>query len=302
MKLKITDALGKDVREVVIPAAKNQAGIQTVCWDMRVQPIPAAPGGAAGAPGRGAGGGQAGAGRGAARAVAGVPAPPPVAGYLPMNPCGGGGGRGGGGFGGGGGLAPQVLPGTYNVALVIDGKAVETKPMKVIGDPGVQMNDVQRKRLYDISMDLHELQRRGTEMTLALQSLYTQLDTNKAKLDAAPADVKTALTSFNKDFDAVRPKFGVPPPAPVAGGGRGGGRGGAPPDPNNVAAKAGAVKTQVMAFSDLPSDTLMKQYADVKLTLPKAIAEGNAVLAKATPLAATLKKADVTLTVPATVK
>ena len=57
-----------------------------------------------------------------------------------------------------------------------------------------------------------------------------------------------------------------------------------------------------MAFSDVPSDTIVKQYADVKLALPKAIADGNAVIAKATALAATLKKIDVTLTVPAAVK
>ena len=115
--------------------------------------------------------------------------------------------------------------------------------------------------------------------------------------------VKTALAAFTKDFDAVRPKFGVPAPVQAQGGfGGGGGRGGAAPDPNNVAGKVGTVKTNVLAFSDMPSDTIVKQYADVKLALPKAIAEGNAVIAKATSLAATLKKAGIDLPVPATVK
>ena len=86
---------------------------------------------------------------------------------MPMNPCGGGagGGRGGGGgFGGGGGgnAGPFVMPGTYNVALVVDGKAVETKPIKVIADPESQMNDLQRKRYNDILMDLHDMQRKGS--------------------------------------------------------------------------------------------------------------------------------------------
>jgi len=137
---------------------------------------------------------------------------------------------------------------------------------------------------------------------VALQSIYTQLTDNKAKTDAAPADVKTALAAFTKDFDAVRPKFGVPPPAAPAGGFGGGGRGGAAPDPNNIAGRVGTVKGNVLAFNDAPSDSTLKQYADVKLALPKAIAEGNAVIAKATALAATLKKADVTLTVPAVIK
>ncbi len=302
--LRITDSLGKQMRELPVPAAKAQPGIQTVCWDQRVDPIPPAAGSAAALAaaaaaqaGRGGGGGRGG----------GNSTPQPEPGYMPMNPCGGaGGGRGGGGgFGVGGGTqGPLVVPGTYNVALVVDGKTIETKTMKIVADPLEQMTPAQRKKHFDTAMDLHEMQTRATAMTAALQSIFTQLTDNKAKTDAAPADVKTALAAFNKDFDAVRPKFGVPPPAAPAGGfGGGGGRGGgAPPDPNNLAAKVGTAKGNVMAFTDTPSDTAMRQYADAKLALPKAMAEGNAVIAKATALAATLKKAGIDMTVPATVK
>ena len=300
VKLKITDALGKPMRELAVPATKLQAGIQTVCWDQRVDPIPPAANAAAAAgAGRGAGGGG-GRGAGASNSL-----PQPEPGYMAMNPCGGGGGgRGGGGFGAGGGIqGPLVVPGTYNVALVVDGKTIETKAMKIVADPLEQISDAQRKRYFDMAMDLHEMQKRGTAMTAALQSIYTQLADSKSKTDAAAVDVKTALAAFTKDFDAVRPKFGVPAPVQAQGGfGGGGGRGGAAPDPNNVAGKVGTVKTNVLAFSDMPSDTIVKQYADVKLALPKAIAEGNAVIAKATSLAATLKKAGIDLPVPATVK
>ena len=58
----------------------------------------------------------------------------------------------------------------------------------------------------------------------------------------------------------------------------------------------------MMAFSEVPSDTLMKQYADVKLALPKAISDANAVLVKAMTVSQSLKKYDVALTVPAPVK
>ncbi len=304
VKLKITDSLGKQMRELTVPAAKLQPGIQTVCWDMHVDPNPttnaAAAAGNAGRGGGGAGGAGAGRGGGASTSL-----PQPDPGYMPMNPCGGAfANRGGGGAGGGGQEGPIVLPGAYTVALVVDGKTVETKTLKIVADPLDQMNDVQRRRNFDMAMDLHDMQKRGGAMTAALQSIYTQLNDNKAKLDAAPVDVKAAVAAFNKDFDAVRPKFGVPPPAAPAGGfGGGGGRGGgAPPDPNNVAAKTATAKGGVMAFTDVPSDTTVKQYTDVKLALPKAIAEGNAVIAKAQSLATTLKKVDVTLTVPATVK
>ena len=306
--LKVTDSLGKQMRELTVPAAKAQPGIQTVCWDMRVDPIPPAAGAAAAAAAQAAQAARGGGGGGGGRGGASNSLPQPEPGYMAMNPCGGaGGGRGGGGgFGGGGGgtPCPMVAPGTYNVALVVDGKTIETKTLKIVADPLEKMNDAERKRYFDVAMDLHEMQKRGAAMTAAMQSLYTQLNDNKAKLDAAPADVKTALAAFTKDFDAARVKFGVPPPAaPAAGPGGGGGRGGgAPVDPNNVAGKVGTVKTNVLAFTDNPSDTTMKAYADVKISLPKAIAEGNAVITKAAALAATLKKADVTLTVPAVVK
>ena len=57
-----------------------------------------------------------------------------------------------------------------------------------------------------------------------------------------------------------------------------------------------------MAFQEMPSDSLLKAYNDVKLALPKAIAEANAFLVKATTLSQALKKHDITLTVPAPVK
>ena len=47
VKLKITDAAGREVREISGPvlANSNKAGMQSACWDLRVQPAPAAAGG-----------------------------------------------------------------------------------------------------------------------------------------------------------------------------------------------------------------------------------------------------------------
>src|SRR5206468_9173410 len=58
VKLKITDAAGREVREISGPvlANRNKPGIQTACWDLRVQPAPAPPP----APGRGQTQGQTG--------------------------------------------------------------------------------------------------------------------------------------------------------------------------------------------------------------------------------------------------
>src|SRR5205823_4956364 len=61
VKLKITDAVGKDVREIAGPvlAKSNTAGIQTACWDLRVQPAPAIPPAAGRGRGRGSASAQA---------------------------------------------------------------------------------------------------------------------------------------------------------------------------------------------------------------------------------------------------
>ena len=339
LKFKITDVAGKDIRELTVPAGRNVAGMGAICWDMRVQPLPAVGGGgagaaapAAGAPGGGRGGagqagGRGGAGGGGAAGAPGAPAGPPagrgggggggigftplpVAGYMPFNPCGGGGGFGGGG--GGGGNAPLVLPGTYNVAMMIAGKVVETKTMKVQPDPGFQMNDVQLKRYNEIAMDLHDMQRRGIEMTNALNALYPQMTDLAGKIAGmtnVPAPVKAQFDAANKEFDAIRTKFGVPPAAGGGGGGRGGGGGGGgfgggggAANDADLVGRAGTVKTQILAFVETPSDSLMKRYQDVKLALPKAILDANAFLGRAMTLSQALKKSDVTLTVPAPVK
>jgi photosystem II stability/assembly factor-like uncharacterized protein len=302
LSLKITDTAGKDIRTIQIPAARNQAGIQAVCWDMRVAPAPSilsAPGGAPG----GRQGGAPGGGRGAG-AVPGVPGPMPPSGSDPVNPCGGGAG-GGGGFGGGANLGPWVLPGTYNVALMVDGKAAGTKPMRVVLDPANQLSDVQRKRYHDIVMDLHQLQTRGVEAAKAVMPFHTQVTEIAGKIAGmanVPEVVKTQFAAVQKEWDTVRAKFGVPPPVAAAGRGRGGFGGGAPANTTDVVGRAGTVKGQIMAFYDMPSPSLMSQYNDVRLALPRVITELNAFLAKANSLSQALAKNGVTLTVPPPVK
>lgn len=233
--------------------------------------------------------------------MTGVPTPMPVSGVDPQNPCGGGGGFGGGVAGG-----PLVLPGTYNVALVVDGKTVETKPMRVVTDPALQLNAAQQKQYYDTAMELHDLQRRAGEMTNALGPLYTNMLEVAGKIGGmsnVPAAVKTQFEAANKEFDGIRVKFGVPPTLGGAAGGGGGRGGGPPPNPADLAGAVGTLKSQILMFHDVPSDTLVKRAADLRVSLPKAIAEANAfLLTKAMPLSQALKKYDVALTVPAPVK
>lgn len=301
LALRITDAAGATIRTIDVPANRNVAGIQAVCWDMRVDPVPTVTaGGAPPAPGRGGGGGG-GRGGGGGSAVPGIPVPPtpPMTNW---NPC------GGGGFGGGGGnQGPWVLPGTYNVTLMVDGQNAGTKPIGLLPDPANPLTDVQRRRYYDVAMDLHRLQGRGVAVANALNPLYTQMTEIGAKLPGmanVPEAVKTQFAAVQKEFDAVRVKFGVPPAVGPAGGGRGGfGGGGAAAAPSpNLLARAGTVKGRIMSFYDMPSDALMSQYSDVRVSLPRAVTEANALLGRAQALSQALAKHGVTLTVPAAIK
>jgi hypothetical protein len=229
-----------------------------------------------------------------------------------MNPCAGEGGQGGGGrggFGGGGGglAAPgaYVMPGVYTVALTSNGKVLDSKPMKVSFDPDVKFAAGEHEKYNAVVADLTSLQAKGVKAASALNTLHPQMaDVGKKVADKSdiPASVKSQFEALNKEYEAVRKKFGVPINAAPAGGrGGGGGRGGAV-DPENVLGRTSALRNAVMGIWETPSAALTRQAAEAKVELPKAIADANAVLTKAATMSQTLKKYDIVLTVPPTVK
>jgi hypothetical protein len=292
VQLKIADAAGKEVREIAGPVLANSTrpGIQSACWDLRTQPLPAPTGGAAA--GRGQGGGQ-----GGRQGGPGATVSPFGAG------CGGAGGGGrGGGFGGGGGNpGPYVLPGTYAVSLVIDGKTVDTKPLRVVGDPEVMLTDAERKKLYDMAMEMHELQRRATEAGAGVGSLNTRLpELAKEALGKSdvPADLKSSIDTLQKEIATLAPKLVVQGGGRGFGGGGGGGRGGAT---DNLAARLAQAKNGLMGGM-WPTEAVMKAYTDSKADVPKAIAEANSLFARAATLGSVLTKHSLTLTAPTPVK
>jgi photosystem II stability/assembly factor-like uncharacterized protein len=317
VKLKITDAVGKDVREISGPvlAKSTGAGIQTACWDLRVQPAPPLP---TAEGGRGRGGRGRGEGRGQAQTTTAEDqttspaggrqaAQPPAA--TPQNQeqspfgagCGAPGGFGGGGFGGFAGNVngPFVLSGAYKVALVVDGKTVDTKPLRVNDDPEVNLTQVDKKRMFDQASEVHVLQARVTDAVNAHRSLAQQVNelaTTVGGRSDVPADVKSSVEALKKDLDALAPKLAVPQGG--RGGGGGGGRGAAN---ESLLTKIGQAKNGLMAGMS-PGEQTTTAYAEVKAQVPKAIADLNAAIAKATTVATSLKNYNLTLNVPAAVK
>jgi hypothetical protein len=293
LQLRITDAAGKEVREISgnALASVNKAGIQSACWDLRVQPAPAPAFGGAG--GRGQGGGQAGGRQGG-----------PGAAQSPFGAgCGTPGGAGGrGGFGAGGGNpGPFVLAGTYNVSLVVDGKTLETKPLKVMSDPEVVLTEAERKKMFDMAMEMHELQRRATEAATGMSALNTRLPELAKEVGGSggvAADVKASVEALQKDVAALAPKLAAPLGGRGFGGGGGGGRGGAA---DSLVARVAQAKNGLMAGM-WPTELTMRAYSESKAQLPKAIADANSLFARAATLSSALTKYNVTLTAPTPVK
>ncbi len=303
LKVRINDGSGKLVRELTAAARQTQPGIQTICWDMRVEPLAGDEAAAAG--GRAGGGGRGGRGGGAATpAVPGVPVSPNPAGYLPVNPCTGEPSGGTERNAGGGGAAPanigpQVVPGNYTVALVSGGKTLDSKSMKVIMDPGIPaFTDAAHRRWNEVILDLQETQSRGNAMERKLAALNTPMVDAVIKLKTAtnvPEAVKTQFADVSRQFDSVKVKFGVG--APPAGGRGGGGRGGA--DPANALARTGATKTAIMGIWEAPSAGMLKQSSESKAALVRAIAEAEALMPKLSAVSAELKKYEIVIPVPA---
>ncbi len=284
VKLTIADASGRNLRDVAIPATALKAGINSACWDLRVQPIPAA------AAAQGARGG-----RGTQGAEGTQPPPADPFGYG----CAGGGGRGGGGGFGGGNAAgipgPMVVGGTYTVGLVVDGKTIETKPLKVAGDPEVVLTDAQRKQLFDMALEMHDLQKRATEAAAGVASLnrqIAQLSSDVAGKSEVPSDVKSAFDALKTDTAAMLTKL-----PPGGGGGRGGGGGGRGAADPSVTGKIAQAKNGMMGGM-WPTSITIKAYNDARSEGPKTLSDANALFAKAAAVSTSLAKYNLKLDVP----
>jgi photosystem II stability/assembly factor-like uncharacterized protein len=293
--LRISDAAGRQVREIsgTVLANATKAGINSACWDLRVQPAPAAAAAGRGGDQAGRAGGAAEqGGRGAGQQNQ---APNPFGAG-----CGGGGGGfggGGGGFGGGGANpGPFVLPGIYTIALVVDGKVADTRPLRVVGDPELSLTEVERKRMYDMALEMHDLHRRVIEVNNALSSVRSQMPAVSKTLEGRsdlPADVKTSVAEVDKELTAMIARLA--PPATGRGGGGGGGRGAAADTP---VSRLNQAKAGLMAGMPATSQTY-DGYKRAKVEVPKTIDEARALLSKAQTLSAALAKHNITLTVPA---
>jgi hypothetical protein len=239
-------------------------------------------------------GGDQGAGRQGGAGGAQTPQPSPFGAG-----CGGGGGFGGFGGGGGGTPGPFVLPGAYTVSLVVDGKVVDTKRLRVAVDPEVSLTEVERKRMFDMAMELHELQRRVGDINTMIAALNRQMpDVSKTIAGRAdlPPDVKTSFEAVDNELIELTAKFA--PPAGGRGFGGGGGGGGRGAVADNPVSRLAQAKNGLMGAMPATAQTT-EAYKRSKTDVPKAIEEAQGFLSRAQALSGMLAQHNITLTVTA---
>jgi len=174
------------------------------------------------------------------------------------------------------------------VDLVANGVVVDSEPMRIHQDPEVLMNATERMAYDNVVMDLHEMQRRGTEMAARLTRLYRAMEGAAEDIEGGadvPGDVEDDFEDFQEAFEALRPRFGVPL------GQRGGGDG-------NALQRVAQVKGSISAFWETPSDALVGAYYDAKADLVSAMDEADALMETARALSAALGEAGVEMEVP----
>jgi hypothetical protein len=150
--------------------------------------------------------------------------------------------------------------------------------------------------MFDMAMEIHALQPRIADASAAHASLARQtaeLATTLGSRSDVPAAVKSSFEEFNKELAALAPKL----TAPAGGRGGGGGRGGAT---ESLMAKVTQAKNGLMAGMS-PGDQTVRAYTEVKAQAAKAVADLNAVIAKAGAVSAALAPFNLTLTVPGAV-
>lgn len=205
-----------------------------------------------------------------------------------------------------------MTPGTYTVSLVADGKVIDSKPMRVIGDPEVKFTVAERTAYDKVVTDLHDAQGRGAAMAARLNTLGTQIAIVKSKLDST-ANVsdaaKAQLTALEKSFDALRVKFGVAaarlpgPPAQGAaggpgGGGGGGGFGGGGVNAENALGRVGAIKAALVGVWEVPSAGSRNQATAATTALDAAMKEAPALFTQAGGVNDAFKASGLALQIP----
>ncbi|MDQ8155346.1 MAG: hypothetical protein P3B98_11860 [Gemmatimonadota bacterium] len=193
VNIEIADASGRVVRR--FSRVMDEPGVSRVTWDGRYDNAAGGFGGRGG--GRGAGGPGAAAGGAAPdTSLAALRERRRAAAATAEGEAGGG-----GGFFGGGGVA--VLPGTYQVSLVIGGTKI-TKPVTIANDPRVEMTPAQVTAQHDAALQLQALTQRVTRVISGVDDLVTQLTNTQTALRRNARENAAVLSEIDGTLKDLR--------------------------------------------------------------------------------------------------
>jgi len=177
VNITISDKDGRTVRR--LRRVSDDAGLNRVAWDLRTDAPPGTAGGGRGGRGGGGGGGAQPGAADADTSLAAVRARRAAAQSDAEQGAGDEGGGGGGGRGGGGGL--DVLPGTYTVAVSVNGRQL-TKPVQVQLDPRSDMTAAQLATQNQTAAQLNDILARVNRVITGADDLLAQLTSLQTQL------------------------------------------------------------------------------------------------------------------------
>lgn len=114
-------------------------------------------------------------------------------------------GGGGGPFGGGGAFAPIVMPGTYTVALEIDGERWSSD-VEIVAEPRRPMTMADRRARQDALMDVYRLAAPLNDATQALSRVREQMSEVEDLLDDAdepPESLTDMLEAIQTELEEI---------------------------------------------------------------------------------------------------
>ena len=172
---------------------------------------------------------------------------------------------------------PLVLPGEYGVRVVAGGQE-QTKKVRVLGDPLVQISDVDRKKLFDALSTATQMQSTATAAADVIGQLSQQLDQIAKTVKSypkTPSAVTTAADNAAKQVADLRRRL-------IGGGGRGG-RGGGGGGPAPLQGRINGLKGELIDSQSLPT-AIQSAQLDVFVTeLNDLVAQVNTAVGSTMP-------------------
>jgi photosystem II stability/assembly factor-like uncharacterized protein len=226
VRLRINAPNGTPVRELSGPELPATTGLHRVTWDLRYAPLPPRQDQAR------------------SRSTAALLGPRQVRSHMfqeiprpEIDPL----------------IAPFVLPGEYRVTLLVGGREVGSRPVRVEPDWLITISDVDRKTQHDAAMTLHAWQRTANEAVERVTAVSAALD----RLDAAPA-AGAQSEAFRKQLAGLRQR-------------------------TNIASRLSSVKGQIMQSTTRPTATQTRVIEELEQTLRKVVDEVNTMEQTAWP-------------------